>query len=298
MKITTNALQEYAQILLGIVLASIGLKAFLLPNGFLDGGVTGIAILINELYDFNISISLILISIPFLILAWFTVSKTIVFKSVISIIGLAIIIHLENFMPITDDKLLIAIFGGIFLGAGIGIAIRNGTVLDGSEILGIYINNRFGFSIGGIILFFNTILFIITGFLISMETAMYSTLTYLVTTRVIDFFIKGFEDYVGMMIISKSSIEVEQNIVQEMGTGITVYKFSRGYGNSGIQKDGDIIHLIINRIDIRKTYNIVNAIDKEAFIVEFDVNNITGGVFRRYLSKSQRKLSNEITKPE
>ena len=141
-------LSEFVQILIGIFLASLGLKLFLLPNGFLDGGATGIAILLSTLFKLDISLVLLIVSIPFLILAWFSLSKRIFFKSVVSIISLAFIIHFENFNSVTEDKLLIAIFGGLFLGAGIGLAIRNGAVLDGSEILGIFINQRLGISIG------------------------------------------------------------------------------------------------------------------------------------------------------
>ena len=172
-----KSLSEYFQIFLGIVLASIGLKAFLLPNGFLDGGVTGMALLVRTQVDINLSFLLIIFSIPFLILGYYTVSKRIVVKSIISILGLALFIHFENFEIITDDKLLISIFGGLFLGAGIGIAIRNGSVLDGSEILGVFINDRFGISIGKVILLFNVVLFSITAFIISTEVAMYSILT-------------------------------------------------------------------------------------------------------------------------
>ena len=180
-------ISEFTQIGLGILLSSIGLKAFLLPNGFLDGGVTGIAILLSEVYNFDISIVLILVSIPFLILAWKSLSKGILIKSIVSIVVLSIVIHFENFASIADDKLLIAIFGGLFLGAGIGLTIKNGAVLDDSEILGIFINNRLGVSIGKVILFFNVILFLFTAWLISVEVAMYSILTFLVTGKVIDF---------------------------------------------------------------------------------------------------------------
>jgi uncharacterized membrane-anchored protein YitT (DUF2179 family) len=150
---------EIVALAFAILLASIGLKAFLLPNGFLDGGVTGIAILLSRFINVEISIILPLITVPFFILGWFTVSKRILLKSVIALLLLALVIHYENFSPITEDKLLIAIFGGIFLGAGIGLAIKNGAVLDGSEILGLYLNDRIGISIGTIILVFNIILF-------------------------------------------------------------------------------------------------------------------------------------------
>jgi len=285
-------LSEIFQISIGILLASIGLKMFLLPNGFLDGGVTGIAILLSELFDFNISYVLLIVSIPFLILAWFNLSKRIFAKSVISIISLAIIIHFENFGSITEDKLLIAIFGGLFLGAGIGLTIRNGAVLDGSEILGIFINNRLGISIGKVVLFFNAILFAVTALLLSIEVAMYSILTFIVTAKVIDLMIEGLEDYVGLMIVSKHINKIDSELIKIIGTGTTLYQGSGGFGKRGIQSSSDIIHTVINRIDIRRTYNLIDSIDKHAFIIEFDVNNIKGGIHTKYISKEGlKKLS-------
>lgn len=286
---TYNAFSEYGQIALGIILASIGLKAFLLPNGFLDGGVTGIAILINNQFGINVSYSLILFSIPFLILGYYTVSKRIVIKSIISIIGLALIIHFENFGIITDDKLLISIFGGLFVGSGIGIAIRNGSVLDGSEILGVYVYDKFGVSIGKVILLFNIILFSVTALVISTEIALYSILTYIVTAKVTDLIIEGFEDFIGVTIVSKEYDTIRTAIMEELGAGLTTYKGSRGYGNNGHQTDFDIIHTIVNRIDIRKMHRIVDEIDDTAFIVEFDVNSVKGGVLRHYLDKKKSK---------
>lgn len=284
-----KSLSEYVQIGIGIVLASIGLKAFLLPNGFLDGGVTGMALLIKTQVDINISYLLILLSIPFLILGYFTVSKRIVVKSIISILGLALFIHFENFEIITEDKLLISIFGGLFLGSGIGIAIRNGSVLDGSEILGVFINDRFGISIGKVILGFNIILFSITAFMISTEVAMYSILTYIVTAKVTDLIIEGFEDFIGVTIVSKDYSKIEAAIIKQLGAGMTLYKGRKGFGSTGEKQDFDIIHTIINRIDIKKMYRIVADIDERAFIVEFDVNNVKGGILRRYLDRKKGK---------
>lgn len=296
-KTTKNYISEYFQIFIGIVFASLGLKAFLLPNGFLDGGVTGIALLVKTQVDINISVLLILFSIPFLILGYFTVSKRIVIKSIISIIGLAVFIHFENFPTITNDKLLISIFGGLFVGAGIGIAIRNGSVLDGAEILGIYLNDRFGISIGKIVLFFNIILFIITAFVISLEVALYSILTYIIAAKVTDTVIEGFEDFIGVTIVSKKHAIIKKAILEELGVGLTIYKGSSGFGNNGKVEDFDIIHSIVNRIDIKKMYRVVMDIDEEAFIIEFDVNSVKGGVLRHYIDKKKnRKLNTTNTK--
>ncbi|EMY81940.1 permease, putative [Psychroflexus gondwanensis ACAM 44] len=285
-------LSEIFQIAIGIFLASIGLKMFLLPNGFLDGGATGIAILLSELFDIDISFILLLVSIPFLILAWFSLSRRIFTKSLISIILLAVIIHFENFASITEDKLLIAIFGGLFLGAGIGLTIRNGAVLDGSEILGIFLNDRLGISIGRVILFFNVILFGATALLLSLEIAMYSILTFIVTAKVIDLMIEGFEDYVGLMIISKNTNSINEGLIRIVGTGTTLYQGAGGFGKRGTQPKNDIIHTVINRVDIRRTYNLIDAIDKKAFIIEFDVNHIKGGIYTKVLSREGlKKLS-------
>ena len=290
-------ISEIFQIGVGVLLASIGLKMFLLPNGFLDGGATGIAILLSELFDIDISYLLLLVSIPFLVLAKFAMTTRILIKSIISIVALAIMIHFENFVAITDDKLLIAIFGGLFLGAGIGLTIKNGAVLDGSEILGVFVNERLGISIGKIILLFNIILFAATAVLLSIEVAMYSILAYLVTAKVIDLTIEGFEDYVGLMIVSDEVQEIEKALVEVIGVGMTVYKGAKGHGKRGVQTEKDIVHTVINRIDIRRTYNVIDTIDQDAFIIEFDVNNIRGGILKKYLSKEGiRTLAPKLTK--
>ena len=297
MKLSASIFLEIFQLFIAILLASIGLKAFLLPNGFLDGGVTGISILLSQIIEVEISVILPIISLPFFILGWFIVSKRILVKSVTSVLILALAIHFENFEPITEDKLLISIFGGLFLGAGIGLAIKNGSVLDGSEILGIFINDKTGLSIGLIILWFNIVLFTLTGFLFSLELAMYSVLTYLVTAKTIDLILEGFEDYIGLMIVTNRSSEMQEELLEKVGQGMTIYQGLKGYGSQGEKKNLEIIHTVINRIDSKKAYRTVNVIDQDAFVIEFDVNSVKGGVLRKYLtSKKQKRLSPSIAK--
>lgn len=279
-----NTLTDLFQLAIAIFFASIGLKAFLLPNGFLDGGVTGIAILLSEVFNMELSVILPLASIPFFILGAITVTRRILVRSIISILVLALVIHFENFQPITEDKLIIAVFGGLFLGIGIGLAIRNGSVLDGSEILGIYIHEHFGISIGSIILAFNVVLFGITALVLSPEIAMYSTLTYVVTGKAIDFTLQGFENYVGLMIISSQSEDIQGRILQEVGQGMTIYKGVRGFGKKGVSENNDIVHVVVNRIDTKRIYRVIDRVDKDAFVIEFDVNHVKGGVIRKYLS--------------
>ncbi len=280
-------IKEYGQIAVGIFLASIGLKAFLLPNHFLDGGVTGIAILLSLETGWNISILLVLLSVPFIIVGIFTVSKRIVIKSIIAIALLAISISLETFTTITDDKLLIAIFGGIFLGAGIGITIRNGAVLDGSELLGLFVFNKYGISIGKTILVFNVILFVITAVVVSTEVAMYSILAYIVTAKVIDLFIQGLENFIGLTIVSDFSDDIEEAITKQMNIGLTIFNDASGHGSTGKKHRMKIIQTVVNRIDINKALIIIEEIDPRAFVIEFDVNKVRGGVLKRYLTDSK-----------
>ncbi len=282
-----SLLFEYFQITLGIVFASIGLKAFLLPNGFLDGGVTGIAILLNREFGINVSLLLVSLSLPFLILAYYSIARRVAWKSVISILGLAVAIQFESFPVVTNDELLIAIFGGLFLGLGIGLAIRNGAVLDGSEILGVFLNDRFGIPIGQVNLAFNIILFSITALVLSLEIALYSVLTYVITAKVTDYIIEGFEDFIGMQIVSRKHELVRLAILEKIGVGMTVYQGEGGYGHSGEQRDIKIIHTVINRIDLRKIYRVVGEVDPDAFLVEYEIHNIKGGVLRRYLKRKK-----------
>ncbi len=284
LKNVKNTLLEVVQIGIAIFLTSIGLKMFLLPNGFLDGGATGIAILLSKLFYVDISLILPIVSIPFFVIGFFTLDKRILIKSLLATACLSLVIHFENFEPITNDKLIIATFGGLFLGGGIGLAIRNGAVLDGAEILGIYLNNKLGFSIGGIILFFNILLFGITAIVLTPEIAMYSILTYIVTGKAVDFTIQGFENYVGLMIVSNKSKALQSRFLEKVGHGITVYQGVKGFGKNGITENKEIIHLIVNRIDIRRFHRMIDDIDKDAFIIEFDVNDIKGGKIKRYLS--------------
>ncbi len=276
-------LKEGVVITFAALLASVGLKAFLLPNGFLDGGATGISILIAEFVEFDIALILPIISIPFFVLGWFTIGKKIFYKSIIAILLFSLFIYFENFQPLTEDKLLIAIFGGALLGAGIGLAIRNGAVLDGVEILGIYVNQKFGISIGSTIFVFNFILFLITGIILSIEVALYSILTFMVTAKTIDFVIEGFEHFLGYTVVTKNMKLIESYLLKENFKGFTIQENVSGHGKNG-QKNGlKSLQLVVNRIDGKRLENMLRSVDPSVFIIQYDVNHVSGGVMRRFL---------------
>jgi len=178
---------------IGIACASIGLKGFLLPNSYLDGGVTGVSLLINKLTTIDISILILVINIPFVLLGLRQISKFFAVKSLITIAALAVAVHFVEIPSITDDNLLIAVFGGLLLGAGIGFAVRGGTVIDGTEILAIFLSKKIRTTIGTVILVFNVILFAVAAVLINLEVALYSILTYITASKTADYIIHGIE---------------------------------------------------------------------------------------------------------
>lgn len=273
---------KYFLVFIGVLLASFGLKSFLIPNQFIDGGVTGISLLAHQLSGVPVSVWLIAFNIPFIFLGTQQISRSFAMKTLCAIVLLAVIIYLVDFPVLTDDKLLISIFGGFFVGAGIGLAIRGGCVLDGTEIMAVYINRRSILSIGDIILIINVIIFICAAFILSVETALYSILTYLSASKTIDFIIQGIEEYTGVTIISSKSQEIKQRIIESLGRGVTVYKGERGYGAHYYkEKEIDIIFTVVTRLEVPKLKEEVTRVDRKAFMFMNIVTDTTGGMIKR-----------------
>lgn len=263
---------------LGSLAAGLGLKGFLIPNQFIDGGITGISMLISHVSGLPLAGFIILINIPFLFLAYQQLGKNLMFNSLIAIITLSIVLWLIPFPIITTDKLLVASFGGFFLGLGIGLAVRGGAVLDGTEILAIYASKNTGLTIGDIILILNILIFSVAAYLLSIETSLYAILTYLVASRTLDFVIEGFEEYLGVTIISEKSEEIRKMIVYELGHGVTVYKGTRGFETS---KSIDIIFTVITRLEVSRLQNAIQSIDSKAFIIMHSIKDTRGGMIKK-----------------
>ena len=277
-----HIVRDSFMILLGIISASYGLKAFLLPNSFLDGGVIGISLIAAELTGISLSILIVLINIPFMILAFSTISKQFAVKSIIAILLLAISIYLIPFSSITDDKLLIAVFGGFFLGLGIGLAIRGGAVIDGSEVLAIYVSRRTSLTIGDIILIFNIIIFSFAAYVFSVEIALYAILTYLAAAKTVDFVVTGVEEYVGVTIISDKSEEIRVAIIEKLGRGCTLYLGKKGYAKKGEPlKNTDIVYTLLTRLELSKLETELDKIDRDAFIVMHSIRDAKGGMIKK-----------------
>jgi len=277
--------KSFLFIVLGIVSASFGFKGFLLTNHFIDGGVTGISLLVSEITKFPVSILVVLINIPFIIMSYFILGKQFAFKTGFAIIGLGLCLAFVEFPNITDDKLLVAVFGGIFLGAGIGLTIRGGGVIDGTEVLAIYLSKKLGVTIGDIIIVVNVFIFGSAAFLLSIESALYSMITYFAASKFLDFLIEGIDEYIGVTIISSHCKEIQEMIVNTMGRGVTIYQGKKGIGKRGERDDIDIIYTVITRLEINKLNVEIEKITPTAFVVMNSVKDTKGGMIKKKIHK-------------
>ncbi len=276
-----NLLKDAVLITIGIFSAAFGLKSFLLPSNFIDGGATGIALLVSELTTFSLSLLLILINIPFIILGYNVVGKNFAIKATAAICGLALVVATIHFPDITHDKLLVAVFGGFFLGAGIGFTVRGGAVLDGTEVLAIFLSRKLGTTIGDIIIMINILVFSSAAYFLSIETALYSMITYLAASKTLDFVIEGIEEYTGITIVSSHSEDIRVMITSNLGRGVTVYKGKRGFGTHGHKSEIDIIYTVITRLEISKLQIEIDKIDPNAFVVMNSIKDTKGGMIKK-----------------
>ncbi len=274
--------KSMAFILLGIALATIGLKGFLLPNDFLDGGATGIALMMNRLYDIDISIMIVVINIPFIFMGYRQIGSGFALKTAVAVSILAIAVHEIELPEITTDPLLISIFGGFFLGAGIGLTIRGRAVIDGTEVLAVAVSRNSSLSVGDFIAIFNVFLFTAAAFLIDLETAMYSMLTYLAASKTVDFVITGIEEYVGVTIISEEADLIHEAIIENLRMAVTVYTGEGGFGKKGKQlEERKILYSVVTRLEVQKLKLEIDKIDPEAFVVQHTINDTRGGMIKK-----------------
>jgi len=268
-------------IIAGIFSAAFGLEGFLLKNHFIDGGATGISLLVTALSDIPLQYLIIGINIPFVILAYHVIGKQFAFKTALAITGLSVCLATVTFTNVTNDHLLVAAFGGFFLGAGIGLAIRGGAVIDGTEVLAIFLSKKLGATIGDIIMVINVVIFSTAAYLLSVETALYSMITYLAASKTLDFIIEGIEEYIGVTIVSARSDEVRLMIIHKMGRGVTLYNGKRGFGKRGQLNEIDIIFTVITRLEVSKLNTEIEKIDPNAFVVMNSVKDTKGGMIKK-----------------
>jgi uncharacterized membrane-anchored protein YitT (DUF2179 family) len=275
-------LKNLAQIFIGVGMAVFAMKGFMIPNKFMDGGVTGISILLHEISHINISIFIFVFNLPFIYLGYKKIGKTFAVQTAMAVVLLALGLIFIDIKPVTTVPLLIAIFGGILIGTGVALVIRSGGVIDGAEVIAVFTKRRTGFSNSEIIMLFNTFIFAGAAFHFGLETAMYSLITYFAATRATDYVVDGIEQYTAINIISSQHERIKDLMVNELGKGITVYKGERGYlpGSFHIKTDCEIIVTIVNRLEINQIQESVILIDPKAFIYIQSINDAAGGILK------------------
>ncbi|RZK47395.1 MAG: YitT family protein [Pedobacter sp.] len=274
--------RNIVQMLVGTGLAVIAMKGFMIPNKFLDGGVTGISILLHELFHLNISLLMLILNLPFIYLGYKKIGKTFAVQTSIAVMLLALGLLIVDIGSITNDKLLIAIFGGILIGTGVGLVIRSGCVIDGAEVIAVFTQRKTGFSNSEIIMAINTLLFSVAALQFGIETAMYSVITYFTATRATDYIVDGIEEFTAMNIISSQQEAVKNVLVNELGKGITVYKGERGYlpGSFKIRHDCEIIVTIVTRLEIKRIQDALAAVDPGVFVYIQTIKEASGGILK------------------
>lgn len=270
-------------ITIGVLSAGLGLKGFLLPSHFLDGGVTGISLLLNKLTGWDIALLICVVNAPFIAMGYFQVGRNFAVKTALAIVGLSLCLLLIPYPVATTDKLLIAVFGGFFLGCGIGLAMRGGAVIDGTEVLALFISRKTSMTIGDVIFLLNVLIFSTAALLLTLETAFYAMLTYLSASRTVDFIIEGIEEYVGVTIISHQySDPIRVAIIEKIGRGVTIYRGAGGYGKRGdAQKDIDIVFTVVTRLELSKLQQEIDLIDPDAFVIQHSINDTKGGMIKK-----------------
>lgn len=267
-----------ALIVLAILSAGLGLKGFLLSSRFIDGGVTGISMLLSNVLGFPLAILILIINLPFIAIGFRQISWKFALRSALAIAGLSLCLAFIHYPDVTQDKLLTAVFGGFFIGAGIGLAIRGGAVLDGTEIAALLVSKSSNLlRVGDVILLLNIVIFSAAAFFLGIEIALYSVLTYFAASKTIDFILHGIEEYTAVTVISENSTAIREAIVRRLKRGVTVYK-GQG-GKTGVEQD--ILFCVVTRLEIGRVKGVVKEIDPHAFIVINPLSDADGGITKR-----------------
>ncbi len=279
MRAIRRELANTALILAGVAAAAMGLKGFLFSSHFIDGGVTGISMLLAKTTPLPLAVWLPVVNLPFVVIGYRQLGRAFALRSALAIVGLAIALATVGFPDVTHDPLLTAVFGGVFIGAGIGLAMRGSAVLDGTEIAALLIAKRgAGLKVGDVILLFNIVLFLVAMTVLGTEPALYSILTYVSAARTLDFILHGIEEYTAITIMSQASQAIREGIVGEMGRGVTVYR-AHG-GKTG--EDREILYCVVTRLEIGRVMRIVDAFDASAFVIQHPLAEVRGGVVHRH----------------
>jgi uncharacterized membrane-anchored protein YitT (DUF2179 family) len=281
LEVMNKYLREAINLLLvvsGILCAGMGLKGFLFSSHFIDGGVTGVSMLLAKSTSYPLAVWIPIVNLPFVALGFRSMGYAFATRSIFAIGGLSLVVAFVPYPDVTPDLLLTSIFGGFFIGAGIGLAVRGEAVLDGTEIAALLISRRNGtFKVGDVILAFNIVVFLAAIFVLGVEPALYSILTYITAARTLNFVIYGLEEYTAITIISTHGPEIRKEITTSLGRGVTIFKGAGAI--SSLEKE--ILYCVVTRLEIEKVKTITREIDPVAFVTMHPLVDVVGGTVRR-----------------
>jgi uncharacterized membrane-anchored protein YitT (DUF2179 family) len=283
MKAFVKGLGNAFLILLGILSAGMGLKGFLLSSRFIDGGVTGISMLLADLVGLRLSVWLLIVNLPFIAIGYRQIGRVFALKSALAIAGLSLCLYVVPYPDVTPDKLLTAVFGGFFIGAGIGLAIRGGGVLDGTEIAALLVSRSSHLlKVGDVILILNIVIFLTAAYFLGVESALYSILTYAAASKTVDFLLHGIEQYTAITIVSTKHADIKNAIINDLGRGVTVYHGGGGVGSTGVSEtEQEILYCVVTRLEIGNIIKAVRGIDPNAFITTHSLSDVEGGLIKK-----------------
>lgn len=271
-------IKKYLFLFIGSIFAAVALEIFLVPNNIIDGGVVGVSIITSYLTKLPLSLFIVVFNLPFLILGYKQIGKTFVLSSLFSIVSLSFWVSIFHPIPgLTKDVFLAAVFGGIILGIGVGIIIRYGGSLDGTEMVAIIVNKRMSFSVGETVMFFNIFILSSAGLVFGWDKAMYSLVAYFIAYKVIDVTIEGLDEAKAVMIISENGGEIADAIIARLGRGVTFLE-----GRGGVTKSNKtILYSVVTRLEVAKLKSIILDKDENAFVTINDVSDMMGGKHRK-----------------
>lgn len=271
-------LQKYLLIILGSIIFAAGLEFFLIPNKILDGGVVGVSMIVQRYIDLPLGVFIVLLNIPFVYLGYKQIGGSFTVASIFGIIIMSVSTSVFHpYPPLITDPFLACIFGGIILGLGVGLVIRSGGTLDGSEMFSIFATKKLPISVGEMVLIINIVIFIIAGFVFSWESALYSMISYFLAAKVMDIVIEGINESKSVMIISKEYRQMTECIQNQLGRGVTLLKAEGGYSGD----ETKVIFCVITRIEEATLKEIVTQIDKNAFLSIGNISEVAGANFKK-----------------
>jgi uncharacterized membrane-anchored protein YitT (DUF2179 family) len=270
--------KKFAMLFIGSVVTAAGLEFFLIPNQVIDGGIIGVSILLSHITGVSLSLYIVFLNLPFLYLGYMQIGKSFCISTLFSVLSLAFWVWYFHPIPeLTNDLFLAATFGGVLVGVGVGLIIRYGGSLDGTEIVAIILDRKSGFSVGEIVMFFNVFILGSAGLVFGWDRAMYSLVAYFVAFKVIDLTIEGLDESKGVMIVSDNADEIADTLLARLGRGVTILHGQGGFS----QEPKKVLYSVITRLEIAKLKAIVDETDPGAFVTIHDVHDVIGGQVKK-----------------